>query len=319
MYMINVSEQVQRPKDMLMFLGEYFKAVIDRTQKVYNDNKDEKESQKTQVDFFITFEIMNSLGTACKMYIDRQRQELRMSIALSRSPVFQTKDQLHAIFENIVETQKSIINDCDKLFKLIDYTHDRKYIVPLKYMNQQPPKSTLNALFYKMKADYLRYIYECLSGDNGVLYGITNTEDFTDLLKSRAKKEISLDELHQKVKCEYCYIIERENQRLKDEGKEDEGDQYTLLEFMEHEVFHQYELAMREICQSKENNYERVNIVDGKPGIQEQGPVPFHPVFLSALLNQQVFKRDVEMQKIRENVQGFKNDFDVIKAKKEVN
>jgi hypothetical protein len=31
MYMINVSEQVQRPKDMLMFLGEYFKAVIDRT------------------------------------------------------------------------------------------------------------------------------------------------------------------------------------------------------------------------------------------------------------------------------------------------
>jgi len=91
-------------------------------------------------------------------------------------------------------------------------------------MNQQPPKSTLNALFYKMKADYLRYIYECLSGDNGVLYGITNTEDFTDLLKSRAKKEISLDELHQKVKCEYCYIIERENQRLKDEGREDEGD-----------------------------------------------------------------------------------------------
>ena len=88
MYMINVSEQVERPKDMLMFLGEYFKAVIDRTQKVYNDNKDEKESQKQQVDFFITYEIMNSLGTACKMYIDRQRQELRMSIALSRSPVF---------------------------------------------------------------------------------------------------------------------------------------------------------------------------------------------------------------------------------------
>ena len=71
MYMINVSEQVERPKDMLMFLGEYFKAVIDRTQKVHNDNKDEKESQKTQVDFFITYEIMNSLGTACKMYIDR--------------------------------------------------------------------------------------------------------------------------------------------------------------------------------------------------------------------------------------------------------
>ena len=146
MYMINVSEQVERPKDMLMFLGEYFKAVIDRTQKVYNDNKDEKESQKQQVDFFITYEIMNSLGTACKMYIDRQRQELRMSIALSRSPVFQTMvtdkngketyPQLYSIFENIFETQRNIINDCDKLFKLIDYTHDRKFIVPLKYMNQ---------------------------------------------------------------------------------------------------------------------------------------------------------------------------------------
>ena len=97
-----------------------------------------------------------------------------MSIALSRSPVFQTKDQLYSIYENIMETQKNIINDCDKLFKLIDYTHDRKFVVPLKYLNQQPPKSTLNALFYKMKADYLRYIYECLSGDNGLLYGVTD-------------------------------------------------------------------------------------------------------------------------------------------------
>jgi hypothetical protein len=40
MYMVNVSEQVQRPKDMLMFLGEYFKAVIQKTDKINNDNKD---------------------------------------------------------------------------------------------------------------------------------------------------------------------------------------------------------------------------------------------------------------------------------------
>ena len=55
---------------------------------------------------------------------------------------------------------------------------------------------------------------------------------------------------------------------------------------MEHEVLIQYEYAMREICQSKAQNYERVNITEGKAGIQDAGPVPFHPVFLSALLNQ---------------------------------
>ena len=48
----------------------------------------------------------------------------------------ETYPQLYSIFENIFETQRNIINDCDKLFKLIDYTHDRKFIVPLKYMNQ---------------------------------------------------------------------------------------------------------------------------------------------------------------------------------------
>jgi hypothetical protein len=50
-----------------------------------------------------------------------------------------------------------------------------------------------------MKADYLRYIYECLSGDNGLLYGNIKTEDFTEQLKNREKKEISLHELNQTV------------------------------------------------------------------------------------------------------------------------
>lgn len=126
-------------------------------------------------------------------------------------------------------------------------------------MNQQPPKSTLDALFYKMKADYLRYIYECLSGDNGLLYGIDNTENFKELLKRRTKKEISIDELHSLTRNS---ILDEMNER-------DPEDQYTLLKFMEHEVIVQYEFAMREICQSRFHNppYERVNIVDGKPGI----------------------------------------------------
>lgn len=52
---------------------------------------------------------------------------------------------------------------------MIDYFHDTRMEVPLKYITSQPPPYILNALFCKMKADYLRYIYECLSGDNGLL------------------------------------------------------------------------------------------------------------------------------------------------------
>jgi hypothetical protein len=63
---------------------------------------------------------------------------------------------------------------------------------------------------------------------------------------------------------------------------------------MEHEVFHQYELAKREICMNEGDEYKRVDS-SGMPQVEEQGPVPFHPVFLSSLLNQQVFKRDIKM------------------------
>ena len=34
LFMVNVSEQVKRPQDMLMFLGEYFKEVIFRTEQI---------------------------------------------------------------------------------------------------------------------------------------------------------------------------------------------------------------------------------------------------------------------------------------------
>ena len=34
--MISVSEHVERPNDMLMFLGEYFKEHIIRADKIYN-------------------------------------------------------------------------------------------------------------------------------------------------------------------------------------------------------------------------------------------------------------------------------------------
>ena len=172
--MVNVSEQVKRPEDMLMFLGEYFKETIETTQSIAENIKDSDKkanAPKAQSNFYITYDIMNSLGTACKMFIEHPRQELRISIALARNPYFQGEEQLKAIKRNIQKIQLGIISQCKGLYKFIDYIHDRKQTVPIKYQYGQPPKCILNALFFKMKADYLRYIYECLAGDNGLLGG----------------------------------------------------------------------------------------------------------------------------------------------------
>ena len=65
-----------------------------------------------------------------------------------------------------------IIKRCIQVYKLIDYLHDLKVKfkdVPLKYVGNQPSPYILNALLHKMKADYMRFIYECLTGDNGIL------------------------------------------------------------------------------------------------------------------------------------------------------
>jgi hypothetical protein len=35
----------------------------------------------------------------------------------------------------------------------------------------------MNAIMYKMKADYLRYIFECINGDDGLL---KNRQQFLD-------------------------------------------------------------------------------------------------------------------------------------------
>jgi len=42
--------------------------------------------------YYITPEIMNSLGLACKKYIEAPRQQLRISIALARNPEFENKE-----------------------------------------------------------------------------------------------------------------------------------------------------------------------------------------------------------------------------------
>ena len=63
----------------------------------------------------------------------------------------------------------------------------------------------MNSLLYKMKADYLRYIFECLNGDDGLLKndeqftqdGIAYNriiEQFNDDTKEREKAEIRQEE-----------------------------------------------------------------------------------------------------------------------------
>jgi hypothetical protein len=137
LFMVNVSEQVKRPQDMLMFLGEYFKEVIIRTEQIKNalkeaDNK-KGSGAKVQSDYYITYDVMNSLGTACKMFIENPRQELRISIALARNPYFQGEAQLKVITQNIQKIQLGIISRCKSLYKFIDYIHDRRRVVPIKY------------------------------------------------------------------------------------------------------------------------------------------------------------------------------------------
>ena len=85
-----------------MFLGEYFKNHISLTRQIalnIDKKKDEGEEKEDEVDeglssitvleeFYLSHEVMNSLGIASKMLVDNLRQELRISIALSRSPKF---------------------------------------------------------------------------------------------------------------------------------------------------------------------------------------------------------------------------------------
>jgi len=86
-FMIDVAEHVNRPSDMLMFLGEYFKENIklqDSVKKSYSGNNAKKDFDK----YYISSDILNSLGTACKKFIENHRQQLRISIAISRKPIF---------------------------------------------------------------------------------------------------------------------------------------------------------------------------------------------------------------------------------------
>ena len=96
----------------------------------------------------------------------------------------------------------------------------------------------------------MRLIYECLSGENGLLYDDQNREIFAEFIKNKDSKEISVDD--DLIDCELCNKdFDPEADYQQSWTKTDRDAFYkqpmTLLEFMEHEVYHEYEKAKRAI------------------------------------------------------------------------
>ena len=59
-----------------------------------------------------------------------------------------------------------------------------------------------------MKADYLRYIYECLSGDNGLLGTKRNVKSiYTEDIEKRERGEIKNTEAVEVVDSEIWYSL----------------------------------------------------------------------------------------------------------------
>ena len=82
-----MAQRSDRPLEVLMFLGEYFKRHLKESFKVIKANSDaESKGDEELQDFFITADALNFLAIGNKMFTDNSRQELRISIAVSRCP-----------------------------------------------------------------------------------------------------------------------------------------------------------------------------------------------------------------------------------------
>lgn len=137
----------------------------------------------------------------------------------------------------------------------------------------------INAIFNKFKADHYRYIYECLSGDNGLLYDDDLQHDFDHKQQSLVKYWEHATNL-QYEKAKRCIYLEK-------------TDFAELVE--EHHGT---------VGRAKYSHPIPGKTVDGsgnkQVNIDKNRTVPFHTVFFSSLMNQQVFCRDVLLQQERE-------------------
>lgn len=91
---------------------------------------------------------------------------------MSRHHVFnsqESKPQKREFDRLIIQTQRDIIKKCIDLFKFIDFMHDKRKPVNLKYSSSEPPRFIIDAHLYKLKADVLNWLYEACAGENGAL------------------------------------------------------------------------------------------------------------------------------------------------------
>ena len=80
-----------------------------------------------------------------------------------------------------------VITTCFEIYRYLDFIHDSKKYVPLKNSFNEPPKYLIDAYFYKMKADYMRYIFETLDCEDGLLYNVTERSDYTVAIREHLK------------------------------------------------------------------------------------------------------------------------------------
>lgn len=150
-----------------------------------------------------------------------------------------------------------------------------------------------------MKADYLRNIFECLAGDAGLLQSkncdaFNVPENFNDDLNGVYNMEINRDEIE--IDCIIC------NPNFNEADKEQRTEaaffieEHTLIDFMKHQVIHEYEKAKQQVF-DKEFNLIRVK--DPQDDILKTAA--FHTSFLSSLMNQQVFRRECVMSEEKLN------------------
>ena len=98
-----------------------------------------------------------------------------------------------------------------------------------------------------MKADNLRIIYECLGNDDGLLRHDTRPlQSFLDIIIEREMAEVTEDD-SDVIKCELCDVTKSTSARKIIPADIKDRNDLSLLLFMEHEVFHEYEKAKLQI------------------------------------------------------------------------
>ena len=89
-----------------------------------------------------------------------------------------------------------VIKTCFEIYRYLDYVHDQRRDVPLQSLDSQPPKYLIDAYFFKMKADYMKFIFETLDCEDGLLNNQTEKIDFSNIIRQQVQRDFerNLDE-----------------------------------------------------------------------------------------------------------------------------